>query len=322
MQPHNLLKTGIISSLLILLGACVSTEGGVFGDYSYTDGTVNANSVDSLQGLKTIGSSSTARGNKDPVNAIRRSALQEAGLSVGAQAGLASRAETINKQLEQSDRSLSVTFNFNGLMLEDNVLPPVLVEGQSSLNLDDPDTIRLVNRTYKIAQQARFVTAVPHWREYLWQNYQRPAPPDNSLLPKNAAERSIWDAYVTRGWENGIRQANSIFAESLARLKQDYIGMALYGKLLAQHMVSAPYVAHSDLGVTGDSNEIHINDRVLRITAHPGLEVDSAAWEPIISSLDNAVQLDESIERIASGEPNPNETGKQWQSLISSKTLN
>lgn len=319
MRSNNFITTTVISGLITLLNACVSVEGGVFSDFHRAGRSVDANSVESLEGLRAIGSRTATRTPGDDMSSIRRTALQETALSIGAQAGLASRAKQINEELERSDRHLVQVFNFNALMLDDNVLPPVLVEGGNTLNLDDPDTIRLVNRTYKIEKQARFVTAPPHWREYLWQNYREPTPPDVSLLPKNVAEQRVWDDFVTQGWENGVVQANSIFAESLARLKQDYVGMVIYGKLLAQSMVSAPYVAKSELGVTGDSNEINIDDRVLRITAHSGLQVDSAEWEPVVSSIEDIVQLDENIEKIASGDPSPNESGKQWQPLISGK---
>ena len=319
MHISNVIKTIVIASFSLLLYACVSTEGGVFGDYHRAGKSLDANSVESLDGLRAIANRS-ARNSGETITAIRRTALQETALSTGAQAGLASRAKQINAELDRSDRHLGRVFNFNSLMLDDNVLPPVLVEGGSTLNLDDPDTIRLVNKTYTIDKPARFVTTPPHWREYLWQNYQQPSPPNNTLLPKNAAERQVWDDYVTQGWENGETQANSIFAESLARLKQDYIGMVIYGKLLAQNMVSAPYVATSELGVTGDSNEINIDDRVLRITAHSGLQVDSSAWDPALTSTEGIVELDESIEKIASGEPSRSETDRQWQPLISNKT--
>ena len=57
--------------------------------------------------------------------------------------------------------------------------------------------------------------------------------------------------------------------------------MVLYRKMLAQDMVSAPFVAKADLGVTGDAKEMRIDDRILRITAHSQLQTDSSKWQPI-----------------------------------------
>ena len=48
-------------------------------------------------------------------------------------------------------------------------------------------------------------------------------------------------------------------------------------------MVSPPYVSNTDLGVTGDGDEIHIDDRVLRITALPALNTHSDEWRAAVS---------------------------------------
>ena len=170
------------------------------------------------------------------------------------------------------------------MILKNNVLPPVLGEGRDTLNLTDANALRLSDRTYKILTQARFVTAPPHWRNYLWMEYAMPTRPDNSLLPKNDVERAVWKQSVAKGWQHGIDQANTIYADNIARLKRDFNGMVLYRRLLAQNMVSEPYVAKTELGVTGDSSSLRINDKVLRITALPSLDPNSKNWQAAISA--------------------------------------
>jgi len=59
----------------------------------------------------------------------------------------------------------------------------------------------------------------------------------------------------------------------------------LYHKLYAQNMVSAPFVAQADLGVTGDDREMRVNDRVLRITDTSRLNVDSHSWKAAVQKL-------------------------------------
>ena len=211
---------------------------------------------------------------------VREQAMQETALSLGAQAGLSLRAKKINSILEQQTKQLSQAFNFNLLLLDHNVLPPVLIENHGELNLDSDEAIRLSDRTYKILKQARFVTTPPSWREYLWLSYKNPEMPQVFFLPTNAIEQKIWSKYVTRGWEEGVRQADTIFAENLARLKQEYQGMVLYRNLLTQGMVSPPFVARSELGVTGDGSNLRINDQVLRITALPALQPNTQVWQP------------------------------------------
>lgn len=217
------------------------------------------------------------------VGPIRTEAIKQAGLMVGAQGALAKRGLEIDAILTRDTADLDKVYRFQALMLADNVLPPVLAQGDNPLNLNDPDTIRLADKTYKIVQQARFVTAPPTWREYLWLSYQKPDIPDKSILPKNYEELVIWRRYVSIGWDQGMAQANAIFSANLGRLTRDYEGMALYRKLLDEHMISSPFVAKTKLGVTGDGNKLSINDQIIRLTAKPQLNPDSQSWTPVLA---------------------------------------
>lgn len=220
---------------------------------------------------------------KNATNPVRRTAVQEAALSFGAQAGLAWRSQKINKSLLRETASLNKIFDFNALILKNNVLPPVLVEGDYALNLDNYRAVRLSDKVYKIEQPPRFVTTPPTWREYLWLDYKTPEQPNQSVLPKNQEERDIWNKYIKIGWQAGVDQANQIFSINLGRLKRDYSGMVLYRKLLAQHMVTPPFVAKVNLGVTGDDNMMRINDQVLRITATSKLNRNAKEWKSVIT---------------------------------------
>ncbi len=217
--------------------------------------------------------------NRAAISALRGQALRETALSVGARGGLAYRAYQINCILLAQEKLLYRVYNFNQLMLDKSVLPPVLIEGRKLLNLASNDAIRIADRSFQILHQAKFVTVPPTWREYLWMSYPPPDEPDRSLLPRNAAERIIWKKYIDEGWQCGIDQANTIFRENIGRLKRDFEGMIRYRTLLAQNMVSPPFVAELDLGVTGNCNDMNVNDRVLRITALPCLQVDSKNWK-------------------------------------------
>lgn len=224
----------------------------------------------------------SAKGVSEEISAVRYQALQEEALSLGAQAGLAARAKVIDCQLEKNAKYLNQVFNFHLLLLPCSILPPVLVEGRYTLNLADNVTIRIADRMYSIVQQARFVTAPPHWREYLFLDYKEPEVPDATLLPKSGQEHRVWNKFLVQGWNDGINQANTIYAESLARLKRDYTGMIRYRTLLAQRMVTAPFVAKTNLGITCDASGMRINDQVLRITALPRLCTESETWKPAI----------------------------------------
>ncbi len=216
------------------------------------------------------------------INQIRFTVLTETATSMGAQSGLAWASQHINKLLDLNERNLDLAFNFRSLLLDHDVLPPVLTQGQNALNLDTPETLRLADKIYKIESPPRFVTAPPTWREYLWMDYPTPDKPVSSLLPRTAEERKIWNDAVAEGWQDGIQQANSIFSANMGRLKRDYNGMITYNVLLAQNMVTAPYVAKTELGVTGDDNQLRINDQVLRITATSRLIPNSKKWKAVV----------------------------------------
>lgn len=217
------------------------------------------------------------------VNPIRFAAIRQAAMSLGARGGLAWQARNIDLAMRSEEIFLDQIFDFNQLMLNHNVLPPVLIESDNNLSLDDDDTLRINTKTYRIIRPARFVTAPPNWRDYLWLRFDQPDLTNRSLLPQTRAEAQVWNHYVKIGWNNGIAQANMIFTDNLNRLKRNMLGMILYRKLLALHMVSSPFVAKAQLGVTGDATQLHINDQVLRITAQSELQPNSKRWEPVMT---------------------------------------
>ncbi len=256
----------------------------------------NTQTLAGLKAMANVTKKSSPRNSKK-TSKIREMAIKETALSLGAQSGLAMRSKQIDDQLVQQTRNLDAIFDFNALILEHNVLPPVLLEGRNTLNLADTQTIRISNRTYKVAKQAHFVTTPPQWRQYLWMDFSQPEPPHPSLLPTTKEEREIWSAFIEKGWQNGVDQANTILEESIARIKEDFVGMILYRKLLAMNMVSPPYVSNTDLGVTGDGDEIHIDDKVLRITALPALNTNSDQWRAAVAKDENAISQFDSMEK-------------------------
>lgn len=252
----------------------------LIGCHTNTDYTV-VGSTDNLQDLESLHAVPARPGKV--INQARLEGMQEIALSTGAQSGLAWRSKQINDVLTNNSPNLDRTFNFNLLLLAHNVVPPVLVVGDNSLNLDNPLTIRIADRTYQIVSQARFATTSPTWRDYLWMSYTKPDTPMAGFLPKTDEEKVVWKKYAAMGWQNGVDQANTIYKENLSRIKRDFEGMTRYRVLLAQGMVSPPYVAHTALGVTGDKSNLRINDQVLRITALPELQTNSKRWKPVIT---------------------------------------
>jgi defect-in-organelle-trafficking protein DotC len=268
--------------ICILFSGCSSRNAQYYSD---NDNSVTLDSLMTMSNKKKI----SGKNNPHTMNKIRETAIKDTALSVGAQTGLAVRAKEIDNQLTTHQRYLDKIYDFNALVLEHNVMPPVLLEGRNTFNLDDLQSIRVSNRTYRVYKQAHFITTAPNWREYLWMDYQPPEPPHPSLLPTTKEEAAVWKTYVARGWQQGVEQANTILEESIARIKQDFNGMILYRKLLAMNMVSPPFISHTDLGVTGDAEEMHIDDRVLRITALPALNTNPNEWHAALEKDEEAI---------------------------------
>ncbi|MGD9592080.1 MAG: type IV secretory system conjugative DNA transfer family protein [Candidatus Berkiella sp.] len=215
---------------------------------------------------------------------IRNIGLRDTALSLGARAGLAWRASEINVLVARNERYLDLIYNFNSLLLDHNVLPPVLIEGRQTLDQASDDVLRVADRAYTIQSQARFVTMAPTWRDYLKMHYKDPDMPDTSLMPRNEVEKNVWDKYLDEGWQAGVTQGDVIFAENLGRLKRDYEGMVRYHSLLAQNIVSLPFVAQVNLGITGGDSQMAVNDRILRITTLPQLNTASNEWNALVTS--------------------------------------
>lgn len=220
------------------------------------------------------------------LNPIRMDALRDTALSIGARGGLAFRTKQHLTILKKYEDYLDKIFNFYALLVEESVLPPVLVEARNSLTLTGTDIIRIADRNYKIIHQAKFITSPPNWREYLWKTFEDPELPDKSLLPKSSKEQVIWDKYIDQGWEEGIKQADTIIKENINILTRDFKGMLLYRRLLAQQIITPPFVSSIELGITGDRNNLTVNDRILKITAFPSLQTDGSKWKTKITAND------------------------------------
>ena len=291
-----------LSSLLVL-SACSSTKRSAY-----------VGNTETLEGLQALGRAGQQDMNELKSN-IRVLAIKETALTIGAQSGLASRAKHINSYLIRHARRLDQVYDFVTLMLENNVIPPILSEGHNLLNLASPNAIRVADTSYKIDQQARFLTTPPTWRQYIWMDYNLPERPPSAVLPKDNLEREAWDKYTYEGWQKGMEQADSIFADNLARLKHDFMGIVLYRKLLAMNMVSPPYVSHTDLGITGDTESIRVDDRVLRIVALPQLNIKGSEWRASVTRLDDRLKKYQDMEKLAE-EVRIEITDRAWQPVV------
>ena len=216
---------------------------------------------------------------------IREAAVKEAAISYGARAGLAWRTYHIRTDMMKRSRSLDKVYDFrqllipapSGLLIE----PPIIGENLNAMIIEgDGQQAAVSDRIYNITNNARIVSAARNWRTYLEREWGDVSPPPNILRPENSAERAVWEEMVTKGWNEGARQADEIFEEDLNQLMADFEGMIRYRMLLAQGMISAPYALQVDRGVTGGGDEMRIGDRAVQITGKPSLITGYESWQP------------------------------------------
>jgi defect-in-organelle-trafficking protein DotC len=214
------------------------------------------------------------------IPAIRFNAIRETGLTYGSQAGLARRSYENMKRLERQAAQLDVVYNFQALMLEGNVVPPVLTETNDVYDQSSDDMLRVIGKVYRIESQARFVYTTPTWRSYVMNSYSFDGNVVAAVAPKSANEERVWKDAVAEGFKLGAEQADEILKANFAVLQRDFKGMVLYHKLLDQGMVTRPFVASNRSGVRrAEDGSMHIGEVFLRITASPEFVTETEQWK-------------------------------------------
>ena len=166
------------STAICILSSCANQTARLSTD------NVDTTSLSSLQNLST-----SKLPTADNINKIRLQALQQTALEVGAQGGLAKQSNDINHDLVAKARQLDQTFNFHPMILHNNVLPPVLVEGRTLLDQSAPDTLRIADHTYKIVKQARFYYSSSNVAHLFMDGLQKAGSTRSDANPTNCTRR-------------------------------------------------------------------------------------------------------------------------------------
>jgi len=216
----------------------------------------------------------------------RADQLRQSALTYGAQGGLAAHAFAINEMLRHYQAELDSVYDFRSLVLpvgtgQTLMRPPIVTQAQMAFALGDNGQVaRETSCIYEITRQAQLASTPPNWRTYLVRTWSNPLRPTDAGLPHTAKEVVYWNKWVAEGWAEGEKQAVEIFLSDLGRLQRDIVGMARYRVLLRAGLVEQPRIAFKDQVVNGGGDEMHIGDRVIRITAQPGLQTNRRRWQP------------------------------------------
>lgn len=222
--------------------------------------------------------------------ATRASAVKEMAMQLAMRTALAEETDRINNVLAGTARLLDEVYDFGSLMLQGNILPPVIQRADNVTETTEDDILQYTGRVFRIKQQPRFATRPPTWRSYLVQPaFTDIGKPHPALLPKNDAEREAWRQGVVAGWNAGAAQARAIFVRNVYRLQADFMGMMTYHWLLKANMVTAPIVSNQTKAVVGDASSISIDQVTYRIEAKPVFNANMSEWLPYLNAPDPAM---------------------------------
>lgn len=219
------------------------------------------------------------------INPMRREALRTTALSIGTQAGLAYGYNANQQRLETISLQMDKTYPFQALMMEGNVVPPVISEVREVYDQQSSSQLRLTDKERTILAPPRFAYAAPSWRDYYAHEFSYDAAAVANVTPKTPDEQALWKASMAEGYQLGRDQSNKVLDNDSARLARDLNGMRLYHQLLNAGKVTKPYVSVVHLGVTGDKNSVmKEGESLLQISATPEFVMNPNLWEVALPS--------------------------------------
>lgn len=278
-------RTLVALSALLLLAASSS---------AFANDSDMAPSLDDLV-KGSMGSSGTG------IPDIRYNGLVETARTRGNGAGLAWESKNIALRLQQVGPGLDVIYNFVALMMEGNILPPVMSKAVDVYDQQSDDMINIVGVSYVKRQPARFTYVAPSWRSYLvFDDYKFDSSVAPLMSPSGDKELAVWNKALKEGYEMGVEQADQILDMNFKRLKADFQGMRLYRELLKNGLVTKPYISTGHFGITGDKDKVmNIGDSILKISVAPAFVMNEAEWK--VKPDGQAAELLKAAENAANG---------------------
>lgn len=220
----------------------------------------------------------------------RERAFQNNALQFGSQGGFRHRLLAIAERLEFRSGELSVIFDFNRVVtLAPNgvgyLLPPVVIRSEDAFTLDrDDQMISAADVYFEILRAAQLLPTPPTWRDYLLINdgEDHDMRQTNLVRARSAAEKRQQDHWIEAGWQAGIAQADDEFVQRLRRLKRDFEGMLEFRRLKTLRMIDPPETFSAEFGITGESGQMRLGDRVAKIVKDADFHRQPADWHKIL----------------------------------------
>jgi len=219
---------------------------------------------------------------KEDLKFIRHDSIKGAALRYGAQAGLLWRSKKIKQNLEAVSDNLDQVFNFQPLLLNSGrVYPPVIAASDSTSSIEGKQLLRTTIAKYSIISQAKIISVVPTWRDWLLVELHSPQLPEKAVMPLTEEEKAIWSKNVAIGWKSGVSQSDNIMLQKIFSLKREYVGLVRYHLMNKNKIISAPLVSTMNLGVISDGQKINVGEEIFEINVLPSFNQDSKGWEAL-----------------------------------------
>jgi hypothetical protein len=247
-----------------------------------------------LSELLDLTPSDVEKGDGKAVPEARRNILKQSALTLGVSVGISVESTRYNNLWHEYSDLYDYYINFEALLIESgtgrNIVPPVIFSMGDSRSVGAGGQVfRVAEAVFRIAEQPKFVTTTPTWRDYLSLDIDRPEMPLSGFLPSSSAEAEIWKVYLVQGYLKGIETTQHRVHARYQLLKSHYAGMAFYHVLLAANMISRPIVelAHSPVLTTHAGSVMAIDDTIYVLSVQPILNHNRESWKayPLLKRL-------------------------------------
>ena len=274
MMLNHKVKPLVISAMLAFSFASIGSQAAGFGQSkSKIDGEID--SAYALLEFQDEMARSDLKTREELISrTLKLKAMTDYAKSVAIRSGIKARMKKINEVLTTNSRDLDAIYDFNTLMIDGKVIPPVISEASNLYNQKNGTQINRAQKIFKIERQARFASTAPAWQEYLSfpvesSAFERYAYVAGEMKPKDDVELKAWQDATVEGWNLGVNQANIILKQGLARLNRDYIGMVRFHQFVMQGKLTMPVINQYNLYDSNDGMTMVIDEDMLRISVLP-----------------------------------------------------
>lgn len=216
--------------------------------------------------LQSLCSASLEEKKGEERESMRNQALSNTARALGFQEGFRFQYEELLSYVHAHKADLNKIFDFRRLLIDDCVLPPVILATGPVTSIESPTLATSIEAQYRIIEPARIVSQPPTWESYLWAETEV-LRPNKAVRPRNSGEEKRWKTALEAGFREGMSHAFEVFDLSFAQLVADYRGILRFKLLASQGLVSIPVLARGELGIQVGDTVLTLDQKIFRITS-------------------------------------------------------